>query len=418
MDSAHICTGCVPQSTYREISPDRVMAVLKRPTFWAPDPQMPTAEFIRAVAEQDALESGRRCHRSGGVISAAIRRNLAWATVRHAGGAYRVVAPLNNYTIPYCPCGPNRRRACAHGVATLLHVMGHFETMIQDDPWKGAPDTVARISEDALRAFVMEALAEGIRPSGMPEPGRVAIPARSPAGSPRAAGGVSGAGLRRFVADMISEGGRGRALFAARFGEPDLPDHHDCRAELDYMFAESYQVWDLPRIRFAYPFRVAKAHESRGDWAEAVRTYREVSEAIMINGDGMEDEDNHYSSAHAKALDGMVSCVRRHLPEPAQRRPHIRYLHGMFADRRYGWFLKNYRAALSRICTAREDLEYWQGLHMHLMERGRAAYIQTWHRGEAELMQEEIFDRLTAAGSPGRRAGRRRGAGGRRAAIS
>lgn len=388
------------------------MAVLKQPTFWAPYPERPTAEFIRAVAEQTALESGRTCFRSGGVVSAAIRQNLAWATVRHAGRTYRVVAPLNNYTTPHCPCRLDTKRACAHGVAALLHVKDRFGAMIQDDPWRGAPEAVAGISEDALRAFTIKALAEGIHPPGMSEPGRIVVGARHPAGGPRTAGDVlSGASLRRLVADMISEDGRGRDLFAARFGEPDLPDHHDCRAELDYMFAETYEVWDLPRIRFAYFFRTAKAHENRGDWDEAIRTYREISEAIMINGDGVEDEDSHYSSAHAKALDRMASCIRRHLPEPAQRRPHIRYLHGMFADRHHWCFVENYRQPLSRMCPAREDLEYWHDLHGSLMEQEWVAHLQTWHRTEAENMQEEILGRLAGAGSPVRRAARRRDAG-------
>ena len=346
------------------------------------------------------------------MASAAIRQNLAWATVRHANQAYRVVAPLNNYTTPYCPCTPDPRRACTHGVATLLHVRDHFGAMIQEDPWRGAPEAVvAGISEEALRAFAIKALAKGIRPPEMPESGWVVVGSRRPAGGPGAAGAVSGANLRRLVAEMISGGGRGRELFAARFGEPDLPDHRDCRAELDYMFAESYQVWDLPRIRFAYFFRTAKAHENRGDWAEALRIYREISEVIMINGDGVEDEDGHYSSAHARALDRMASCIRRHLPEPAQRRPHIGYLHGMFADRRYGFFLKNYLAALSGICPAREDLEYWHDLHVSLMEQGQVAHLQSWHRTHAELMREEILDKLAGVGSPDQRARRRRDTG-------
>ena len=244
--------------------------------------------------------------------------------------------------------------------------------------------------------------------------------ARATAGTPNARAGVTI--IEVMVASIVlvvAVGGLSSAVLSSmrlsQVNEETARAHDAARQMAGTIqavpFAEIYEEWDLPRIRFAYFFSAAKAHESRGNWMEAIHIYREMSEAIMINGDGVEDADDHYSSAHARALGGMATCIRRHLPEPAQRRPHIGYLHGMFADRRYGIFLKNYRAALSKICRAREDLEYWQDLHNRFMEQGQTAQHYTWHRTEAELMRKEILDRLAAAGSPGQRADRRRGTG-------
>lgn len=372
-----------------------IVPILRRPTFWAPQPTKPSAQEISGMTTRDIYKAGRECYRQGGVVSAMIRRNLAFATVEDGGATYRVVAPLE-YFVPYCPCMDcEQRRACRHGVAALLYVSKMFKHLIQDDPWEDVKNTLASMPEDILGAFAADVLAAADPPetrtdsSGGGEAPRRAVYRRdAPAAVDK--------DVRATVAELLKSD-KTRDLFAARFGEPDLPDHTECRDEISYMFREAESmIGDAPHVRLADFFKAAKARERRGDVDEAILTYREITEGVMIDGMNADDEDGFYSSAFNRALDAMAICIKRHLRNPAQRRPHIRYLHRRFIDVDYYWFDDEYKGALFKICPHIEDLKYLTELHDAHMEEDTSPSPNdlSYYPKRMQEMRDELLSRL------------------------
>lgn len=355
------------------------MAVLKWPTFWAPKPQKLTRKKIRKLAAPGEYDAGRTCYQQGDVTSAFIRRNLAWATVRDNNATYMVVSTLDGYWEPYCPCG---RKAyaltCRHGVAALLYVTDAFSEMIQHDLWKDVKATISPIPAEALRKFVAD------------------VPAGPGAPSPRA----TDAEMVDCVVEMVRNSGESRDLFAARFGEPDLADHRECRVEMSYMFDLATRMYPAPRVGLADMFKAAKAREARDDINGAILTYREISEAVENAVEEIEDEDGYYFSSFSKALDKMATCIRRRLREPGQRRPHIEYLHGRLAAEQYSWYFKKYQDAVLRICDNREDLAYLGYLHRTHMEKARST--EATLQEDMLAMQKAILSKLGSM-DPGKR---------------
>ena len=365
------------------------MPALKHPTFWAPRPVEPTAETMKWLAAPDAYKKGRECYRRGCVVSASMRRNLVWATVNDGGATYRVVAPLG-YNAPYCSCPlGDTIQSCSHGVAVLSYASKMFNELIRGDPWKGVEELVASLPLDALKEFAGVAQAGADMPGAHgPGGGKRRLPVfRAPASE------AADAEVRASVAELLKSG-ESRSLFADRFGEPDLPDRRECRAEMAYMFCAASHMFDAPRVGLADFFRAAKAREGRGDICEAILTYREISEAVMIDGSNADDEDGYYSSAFGRALDRMAVCIRRHLREPAQRLPHIEYLHRRLVDDVYWWFHEKYQNAIFKICTRREDLEYLEKLHHAHLEKARPAGADTYHQKRMLETREAILSGL------------------------
>lgn len=373
------------------------MPVLKRPTFWAPTPIKLTAKSIAEMTTPDVYKAGRECYQRGGVVSAMIRRNLAWANVKDGDTIYRVVAPLEHFIRPHCPCLKGKRnRACLHGVATLRYVSKMFDQLIQADPWDDIDETVAAMPEGILAIFAVNAQASLDSHNAGPDTDshhNKKIPWQT-AYHKNASALIKG-NVRSVVVEMLQKSDKVRDLFAARFGEPDLPDHQECRAEMSYMFDEMSDMYDPPHVRLADFFKAAKAHMNRGDINEAILTYREITESIMIDGAEADDEDSYYSSAFDRAMDRMAVCIRRHLRKPAQRRPHIQYLHRRFVDETFYWFGGEYSSALFRICTHNDDLAYLKSLHDAYLKAMPATTSEPGRRPERMLaMRDALLARL------------------------
>ena len=216
------------------------------------------------MTTRDIYKAGGECYRRGDVVSAMIRRNLAWVTVKDGDTVFRVVTPLCNDMAPYCPCMSREElKACRHGVAALSYVSKMFKHLIQDDPWKDA--------ENPLRPYPRIYLVR-LRPMywlvpTRPKPAWTQMTGKRPSG-PSIAGDASAAvdkDVRATVAELLKND-KARDLFAACFGEPDLPDYKECREEMSYMFREAYTVFgDPPLVRPADFFKAAKARERRGN---------------------------------------------------------------------------------------------------------------------------------------------------------
>lgn len=325
-----------------------------------------------------------------------IRRNLAWATVEDDGKAHRVVAPLDHFIRPHCSCMDSERSlACLHGVATLRYVSKMFNKMIQADPWNDIEETVVTIPESILAMFVIDAQAS-LDPHQMSpdtnSPHSKNIPWQTVYRENTSA--MVKGNVRKIVLEMLQKSDKARDLFAARFGEPDLPDHKECRFEITYMFYEASSMSDPPRVWLADFFKVANARVNRGDINEAILTYREITEGIMIDGVEAYDESDYYSSAFNRALDRMVVCIRRHMRKPDQRRPHIQYLHRRFVDEAYYWYGDEYRSALFKICIRDDDLAYLKNLHDSYLKTMPMTASETSHPERMLKMQDALLTQM------------------------
>lgn len=386
-----------PIHAYYTAYPSSIMPVLKWPTFWAPKPTKLSAKEITGMTKPDIYKAGRQCYKRGGVVSAMIRRNLAWATVEDCGEAYKVVAPLDHHIRPYCPCmNGERKRACLHGVAALSHVSKMFDKMIQADPWKDIEETVATIPEGILAIFATNVLASSGSDESRPDTDSLQHNSNASwqAAYHKNASTLVKGNVRAVVVELLQKSDKARKLFAARFGEPDLPDHEECRMEISYMFDEACSMFDPPRVRLADFFKVAKARVGRGDIDEAILTYREITEGIMAEGVDINDEDGYLSSAFSRALDRMVVCIRRHLRKPAQRRPHIQYLHRRFVDKIFYWYDDEYSSALFKICTRNDDLVYLKNLHDTYLETMPLTASETRHTERMLEMRDALLTLL------------------------
>ena len=376
------------------------MAVLKHPTFWAPRPKRPIIKRIINSAAPGAAAAGVKCYQQDGIVSAFIRRNLGWVMVNDGISTYQVVVPLEGFIRPHCPCLKGERtKMCQHGVAALLHITDEFDDLMQGDPWQYIRKTVESVSDKVIKTFLIDAI-NNINLDELEKNPRVSSKKWFKlAKQAKAATTMTDADIRKLSVMVLRHNSKARELFAARFGEPDLADHHECRAEMEYMFDEAaITLYPAPRVVLADFFNAAKARENREDMNEAILTYREISESILFNGSELEDEDNYYSSSFGKALKRMATCIRRY-NKSDQRRPHIQYLHDRFIDDSYDWFHEKYKTALLCICANREDLEYLKGLHSVYMEKMRSSKFDRQHADIMRDMQTEISSRLAGKGS-------------------
>lgn len=370
------------------------MAITKRPTLFAPAPRRPRLKSVLDFAAPRVVAAGLECYQKEGAFPALIRQNLAWVKVKDGKSTHQVLVPLE-YFAPYCPCAKGSRvKLCLHGVAALLHVIDEFDDLISDNPWRHVRTAVASVSGQIIREFLIDAL-DAIEQDEPEQYARIKSKREwfEQAMLDGAAQTITDGEVRRFAADMLRNSGKSRELFIIRFGEPDLPNHLECRAEMAYMFGEATRMAaNAPRVGLADFFKAAKARESRGDIDEAILTYREISEAVLFGASELEDVKEYYLSSLAKALKQMASCIRRHC-DAEQRRHHIEYLHGRLANDSYYWFDEKYRAALFHVCASRGDLEHLGELHsLHLA--GARPNSDERHSDMMQSMQKEISSRL------------------------
>lgn len=176
--------------------------------------------------------------------------------------------------------------------------------------------------------------------------------------------------LQKFVeSEAKKDAGVERRLFS-RFGGLDGAPRADYRKQAEIMFADvNYMTPYQNRLRFGDFFRVAKARERRGQVAEAIRIYQEVSEAIYSNYHKVDDSSGHYSEAFATAVIKMAACIGQQ-KAGSERRPHIEYLHRRFLANDLDVHEGIYERALIDACTNRQDLEYLRGLNERALPEG------------------------------------------------
>lgn len=202
--------------------------------------------------------------------------------------------------------------------------------------------------------------------------------------------------LQKFVESEIKKDTGVERRFLSRFGGLDGAPRVDYRKQAEIMFADvDYMTPYQNRVRFGDFFRAAKARERQGQAAEAVRIYREVSEAILSNYNRMDDSSGHYGEAFGEAVIRMTACIGRQKAGP-EKRPHISYLYDQFLTNDFEVAEGVYEQALIDACTDRQDLEYLRDLNEPELPK-EAVTKSTKGRGRAldrVLLHAEVLEKM------------------------
>ena len=277
-------------------------------------PKRPTVQMIREQSTGESFEAGRDC--LDGVVPSGMDRGIARARVRD-GETYDVTAFLGYGSgMHYCTCPHYGEDICRHIVAVLLYASKNFGRMNRDE-------------EDGKETG---------------DPFR----------------GLSAAQLESFLAgEMAREDGL-RRRFLSRFGRTGM--RPNIRAEIDGAY---YQMGDAgvygAELNFGDYLGAAEASAGRGDLDDAVRIYREISEAIYDNMDNVDDSNAYYNTTLGIAVEKMAACIVRQNLDHSRKRRHISYLHGRMVMDDYGCD-REYEDALRIVCTDEEDRAYLKGL--------------------------------------------------------
>ena len=202
--------------------------------------------------------------------------------------------------------------------------------------------------------------------------------------------------LQRFIESEIKKDAGVERRFLSRFGGLDGAPRVDYREQAEIMFADvDYMTPYQNRLRFGDFFKAAKARERRGQAAEAIRIYLEVSEAIRSNYNRVDDSSGHYAEAFHKAVTEMAACIGRQKAGP-EKRPHISYLHRQFLTSDLDMHEGVYEQALISACTDRQDLEYLRGLNEQALPEGPVSkragdYYRVLDR---ILLQTEVLEKM------------------------
>ena len=112
-------------------------------------------------------------------------------------------------------------------------------------------------------------------------------------------------------------------------------------------------------IDFGKITRLARAHEDKKDYEEAIRAYRELSEIIAKNMDMVDDSDGYYGICFSDSIQSMVECINR---QGVIKERHITYMFEKFMLNDPDYFVDDYKDALNAICTTANDLAHWEKL--------------------------------------------------------
>ena len=169
--------------------------------------------------------------------------------------------------------------------------------------------------------------------------------------------------IREFLAEEMKGNEELLERFAAVFG---IRRGHrtDYRGMAESMYSESAngyhgQVSYGTEIDFGRITKLARAHEDREDYEEAIRAYRELSEVIAKNMDMVDDSDGHYGMCFSDSICSMAECINR---QGTAKERHIRYMFEKFMLREPDYFEEDYEDALRAICTSASDLACWEEL--------------------------------------------------------
>ena len=200
--------------------------------------------------------------------------------------------------------------------------------------------------------------------------------------------------LQKFVESEAKKDAGVERRLLSRFGGLEGAPRVDYREQAEIMFDDvNYMTSYQDRLRFGDFYRAAKARERRGQAAEAIRIYREVSEAILSNYHKVDDSSGHYSEAFTTVVTRMAACIGQQ-KAGSEKRLHIEYLHRQFLTSNLDMHEGVYEQALIDACTTRQDLEYLRGLNERALPEGAISkHAKDYYRALAViLLQAEVLE--------------------------
>lgn len=318
-----------------------------------------TRQEIRRMCRAGVYAQGERHYKAGRVVNARTRGKAVEATVTGReeclvdlddGGGGRLGCRCTcMYYLMY-------RAICEHIAAVLLHLADHLDEMLDEE--EDDRDTV-----DYLMTIVP--------------------PERASA----------------FLAGILVEYEDVRERFVAEFGLKGVRHPDAYSADLRRMFRRAAEPDGKVRQNLDFSERFGEARRTRdeGNADKAATMYRDISKVVSESMGVVEDPTGYYQDCFIEALECMAESIVRRGPPPELKREHISYLFERATDPEGARLAPYYRDALSTICTADGDLEFWLGLTAPLMPDGSGGTPAGGGR-EVVRMRAQI---LEALGRPG-----------------
>ena len=199
--------------------------------------------------------------------------------------------------------------------------------------------------------------------------------------------------IREFLAEEMESNEELWERFVAVFGVR-RGNGTDYLTMVESMYSESVdgRYGLVPygiEIDFGKITRLARAHEGRKDYEEAIRVYRELSEVIAKNMDMIDDSDGYYGICFSDSIHSMVECINR---QGVIKERHIKYMFEKFMLKEPDYFAEHYEYALSAICTTANDLACWEKLLDPHIPDTIPSYDKNWtsHYNALRLIRMKI----------------------------
>ncbi|MCY4489944.1 MAG: hypothetical protein OXC46_00595 [Thaumarchaeota archaeon] len=168
--------------------------------------------------------------------------------------------------------------------------------------------------------------------------------------------------IREFLAKEMKNNKELFNKFVAIFGTKQRYKTN-YRAMVKSMYAKHKKVYGvLPcgaRLDFDKIVELARAHENRKDYGEAIRAYKELSEVIAENMDNVDDSGAEFSTWFSMTIDDMIECINK---QGGAKEQYITYMVERFVLNEPDFFGEDYKDALNALCTTAGELVHWEKL--------------------------------------------------------
>jgi hypothetical protein len=260
-----------------------------------------------------------------------------------------------------CTCPYDWEGYCKHIVATLLAMLEDremIESMVEasSEKQQSMDMRLKRVEPEALRSFLRREMER------LPE-------------------------LRdRFMA-CFSTGGEGKSLADYKEEVESLYDLAEDRGLVPY--GEEIDFKPLKEL--------AEIYIQKGDFLEAAKIYQALFETIAEKMDNVDDSDGYYGEEFSDDLDLLVDCIIEAGQDAESRRIYIKYLLDNYLRGDPDYFQDNYREALEKLCTSKEDLAYWKEMlesHIPVEIPDSQNWHSYYHANRLISMQLHLLSKL------------------------
>ena len=311
----------------------------------------------------------------GAVIRARTDRNVLWARVRD-GKVHAVRIRLDPQTdIYWCTC-PSYERVCQHVVAALLYASRNLPEMIRYE-WEEGPmidHFLEGITDGEVRDLLIKKIDDTMVNYYDSEEEKTLSPVvQKIKDDMRKVDELTGQEARSLLVRKITYDYGAYMGIVRMVGRKEIWSRADCRYSIEKMFAGmEHEMCDgrirsSPHLDFNKFFQRARRYFRQERYHHAASIYQGIVEAINDNADQVNDSDEYYAKRFEKAIGEMAEVVNLADQTHPRKRQYISYLHEMFVRNYPEYFNWFYGEALRTVCTTKDDLKFWRGLHQPLI---------------------------------------------------